>query len=704
MKKKEGILQDSGFWGDGNNNNNNNNNSGNNGPNRPSPSGGGKSPRSWLLPLLAVCVFLIGFSLVQNMGAFQRQATSYTDFLESAEMGNIRKASINDSQTITYELRNGETHVTRIPYFDSTLIQTLKDYNVDVVGVPRKISILDIIVNFLPIIILIIMMVMVMRQANNMGGGKMLSDFGHNHAREYKPNGKDVVRFKDVAGQAEAKQELQEVVEFLKHPKKFTQIGAKIPKGVLLVGPPGTGKTLIARAVAGESGVSFFHTSGSDFVEMFVGMGAARVRDLFAQARKKAPCIIFIDELDAVGRSRGSGIGGGHDEREQTLNQMLVEMDGFETDKGIIVMAATNRPDVLDPALLRPGRFDRQVAVELPDVKEREAILNIHLQKIKFEQGLDVARIAKATAGCSGADLANLVNEAALLAARLSKPFVTMNEIEEARDKIILGVARKSRVMTSEEKTATAYHEAGHALLHYYVKDVDPLHKVTIIPHGRALGVTMSLPEKDVLTKTKNALLGWIKICMGGYVAEDIVYGETTTGTSNDIKQATSVATRMVTEWGMSPLGFVNYGNDDEPIFLGREIAQRKGYSDSTATKIDEAVRNILNECMTEVRSILTEHRDQLDLLTQKLVEVETLDDKEVRELLGFEEREDFASLVDFNTPGDKKDGQSQTSAPVESSTSSDIQSPSSDVQSSNEDQVANNSASDDKPQDNGEN
>ena len=422
---------------------------------------------------------------------------------------------------------------------------------------------------------------------------------------------------------------------------------ARIPKGVLLVGPPGTGKTLIARAVAGESGVSFFHTSGSDFVEMFVGMGASRVRDLFAQARKKAPCIIFIDELDAVGRSRGAGLGGGHDEREQTLNQMLVEMDGFETDKGIIVMAATNRPDVLDSALLRPGRFDRQVSVELPDIKEREAILKIHFKKVKAEEDLDIKRIARATPGCSGADLANLVNEAALLAARASKPFVTMVDVEEARDKIILGVAKKTRVMTPEDKTKTAYHEAGHTLLHYYVKGVDPLHKVTIIPHGSAGGVTMSLPENDIYYVTKTQNLAWIKLCMGGYVAEELVYGETSTGPSQDIKMAMSRANRMVTEWGMSPLGVVDYSNDDAPLFLGRDIAQHKNFSDDTARKIDAEVRNILDECIKDVRQILTEHRDQLDLLTKTLVEKETLDDKEIRELLGFEAKEDNASLID---------------------------------------------------------
>ena len=639
--KDNNVLKDSEFWGEGN------------GPQKNSPGGDNRPkndnprpPRLWIIPVvIAIVVLFFYMSGIKTI--FQAQTTSYTDFLQSVELKNVKQVEINDSQTVNYVLNNGENKVTRIPYFDSTLIDRLLVNDVAVIGTPRKVNVLELIINLLPLLFLIYLMSMFMRQAKAMNGKNMLNDFGQSHAREYKANGKDSVNFSDVAGQEEAKTELQEIVEFLKNPKKFTALGARIPKGVLLVGPPGTGKTLIARAVAGESGVSFFHTSGSDFVEMFVGMGASRVRDLFAQARKKAPCIIFIDELDAVGRSRGAGLGGGHDEREQTLNQMLVEMDGFETDKGIIVMAATNRPDVLDSALLRPGRFDRQVSVELPDIKEREAILKIHFKKVKAEEDLDIKRIARATPGCSGADLANLVNEAALLAARASKPFVTMVDVEEARDKIILGVAKKTRVMTPEDKTKTAYHEAGHTLLHYYVKGVDPLHKVTIIPHGSAGGVTMSLPENDIYYVTKTQNLAWIKLCMGGYVAEELVYGETSTGPSQDIKMAMSRANRMVTEWGMSPLGFVDYSNDDAPLFLGRDIAQHKNFSDDTARKIDAEVRNILDECIKDVRQILTEHRDQLDLLTKTLVEKETLDDKEIRELLGFEAKEDNASLID---------------------------------------------------------
>ncbi|MDY5968303.1 MAG: ATP-dependent zinc metalloprotease FtsH [Sphaerochaetaceae bacterium] len=639
--KDNNVLKDSEFWGEGNGPQKNSS-GGDNRPKNDNP----RPPRLWIIPVvIAIVVLFFYMSGIKTI--FQAQTTSYTDFLQSVELKNVKQVEINDSQTVNYVLNNGENKVTRIPYFDSTLIDRLLANNVAVIGTPRKVNVLELIINLLPLLFLIYLMFMFMRQAKAMNGKNMLNDFGQSHAREYKANGKDSVNFSDVAGQEEAKTELQEIVEFLKNPKKFTALGARIPKGVLLVGPPGTGKTLIARAVAGESGVSFFHTSGSDFVEMFVGMGASRVRDLFAQARKKAPCIIFIDELDAVGRSRGAGLGGGHDEREQTLNQMLVEMDGFETDKGIIVMAATNRPDVLDSALLRPGRFDRQVSVELPDIQEREAILKIHFKKVKTEENLDIKRIARATPGCSGADLANLVNEAALLAARASKPFVTMIDVEEARDKIILGVAKKTRVMTPEDKTKTAYHEAGHTLLHYYVKGVDPLHKVTIIPHGSAGGVTMSLPENDIYYVTKTQNLAWIKLCMGGYVAEELVYGETSTGPSQDIKMAMSRANRMVTEWGMSPLGFVDYSNDDAPLFLGRDIAQHKNFSDDTARKIDAEVRNILDECIKDVRQILTEHRDQLDLLTKTLVEKETLDDKEIRELLGFEAKEDNASLID---------------------------------------------------------
>ena len=597
----------------------------------------GKRRNSIALVIFAALIIFMIITLVSSGGSTTE--VSYTQFNQMLEEGRITRAVIKNQLNIEFYVtatsNYGNTLVrcsTRIPYQDTTLLSRLESKGVDITGAAADISILSLVLEFLPWIIFIVLMVSMLRQAN---GGSKLMGYGKSTAKEY--GNTDVkITFNDVAGQKEAKYELQEIVDFLRNPGKFKEIGARIPRGVLLVGPPGTGKTLLAKAVAGESKVSFFHTSGSDFVEMFVGMGAARVRDLFEQGRKHAPCILFIDEIDAVGRSRGSGLGGGHDEREQTLNQLLVEMDGFSTDQGVIVMAATNRPDVLDPALLRPGRFDRQVTVDLPDIKEREDILKIHARKVRLDADVDLARIARATPGTSGADLANIVNEAALYAARSGKKTVSMSNFEEARDKVAFGVARKSRVLSAEEKTATAYHEAGHTLLYYYLKHLDPLHKVTIIPHGRALGMTMSLPLNDQMTITRSKLEDHIKVCMGGYVAEEIVYGETTTGTSNDIKQATDIARRMVTEWGMSDIGFINFGNEDEPLFLGRSIAQHKDYSDETARRIDEAINKIITSSMEEVRRILTEHRDQLDLLTRELVARETLDDSEVRQLLGF--------------------------------------------------------------------
>jgi cell division protease FtsH len=415
-------------------------------------------------------------------------------------------------------------------------------------------------------------------------------------------------------------------------------MGARIPKGVLLVGMPGTGKTLMAKAVAGEAGVSFFHMSGSDFVEMFVGVGASRVRDLFDQGRRSAPCIIFIDELDAVGRTRGAGYGGGHDEREQTLNQLLVEMDGFDSKDGVIILAATNRPDVLDPALLRPGRFDRQVVVAMPDIKEREAILGIHASKIPLDGDVDLGRVARATPGMSGAEIANLINEAALFAARKDRETVRMSDLEEARDKVIMGVARTTLVISDRERRMTAVHEAGHALLHYFLKNADPLHKVTIVPHGRALGMALSLPEEDSYSRTRGWILDRIAICYGGWSAEQLFYGETTTGTKQDLEQATDMARRMVCEWGMAEeVGPVTYGQEDEPIFLGKEIARHKDYSEETARRIDGAVKRILEEARTRAEDILNSRRIELENLADALLARETLADEEVRSLLGLE-------------------------------------------------------------------
>ena len=595
---------------------------------------------------LGFFVFLIAtfaFMLFSEGSTLGTQEVPYSTFINYVEANQVNAVEIQDGNSITFSLRNNMMATTRIPYEDNTLMQTLKAHNVQITGTVRGVSFLQIVLQLLPWVIFIGFTVMLWRQTKGAGGNVM--SFSKSRAKEYMET--DIkIGFDDVAGQKEAKYELEEVVEFLKHPTKFQDIGAKMPKGVLLVGPPGTGKTLLAKAVAGEAGVTFFHMSGSDFVEMFVGVGASRVRDLFEQGRKNAPCILFIDELDAVGRTRGSGLGGGHDEREQTLNQLLVEMDGFDTAAGVIVLAATNRPDVLDPALLRPGRFDRQVVVDMPDVAEREAILAIHCKKIKKADDVNLNRIARATPGTSGADLANLVNEAALFAARSGRRTVNMEDFEKGRDKLLLGVAKPSKIMTAAEKKATAYHESGHALLHYHLKNLDPLHKVTIIPHGRALGLTISLPLKDAYTKNRSSLVDWIKVTMGGYVAEDLVYGETTTGTSNDIKQATEIARRMVTEWGMSDLGFVGYGKEDEPLFLGREITQHKEFSDDTARRIDAEVVKILDEAMVETRAILTKHRDQLDALTEALVEHETLDDAQIRELLGFEPVEQTTSFV----------------------------------------------------------
>lgn len=587
------------------------------------------------LIVFVTLAIMFAYMFFDSAGAAKDQVVPYTTFLAYVESGQVVQVEIKEQSLIRFSLKNGISAQSRIPYFDENLLPSLKGKGIAVTGSVQEISFLQVILQLLPWIIFIGFTIMLYRQSSGLNG-KMMSTLGKSRAKEYMETDTKTT-FKDVAGQVEAKYELEEVVAFLKHPDHFTKVGAKIPRGVLLVGPPGTGKTLLAKAVAGESGVSFFHTSGSDFVEMFVGMGAARVRDLFEQARKHAPCILFIDELDAVGRTRGGGLGGGNDEREQTLNQILVEMDGFGTTSGVIVMAATNRPDVLDPALLRPGRFDRQVVVDLPDIQEREAILRIHCRKIKLEKDVDLKRLARGSAGTSGADLANLINEAALFAARKNKTTVSMADMEEARDKILLGVARKSRAMTDEEKLATAYHEAGHALLHYYLEHLDPLHKVTIIPHGRALGLTVSLPERDPYTKTRSMLHDWIKVCMGGYVAEQIIYGETTTGTSNDIKQATDLARRMVTEWGMSDLGFVNLADESEPLFLGREITQHKDYSEETAKRIDQEIHKILDAAMEETKNLLISHREQLDMLTKELVEQETLDDAQIRILLGFE-------------------------------------------------------------------
>ncbi|MEO7674837.1 MAG: ATP-dependent zinc metalloprotease FtsH [Pyrinomonadaceae bacterium] len=486
-------------------------------------------------------------------------------------------------------------------------------------------------IQFLPILLILGILAFTLRQMQA-GGNKALS-FGKSKAKLLN-NQQKRVTFKDVAGVEEPKEELQEIIEFLKDPQKFQKLGGKIPKGVLMMGPPGTGKTLLAKAVAGEANVPFFSISGSDFVEMFVGVGASRVRDLFEQGKKNAPCIIFIDEIDAVGRHRGAGLGGGHDEREQTLNQLLVEMDGFESNDGVILMASTNRPDVLDPALLRPGRFDRQVVVSYPDVRGREGILKVHTRKIPLDEGVDVNIIARGTPGFTGADLANLVNEAALIAARRDQKVVRLMDLEFAKDKVMMGPERRSMVISDKEKRLTAIHEAGHALVGMNIPESDPVHKVTIVPRGRALGVTYFLPEADILGRTKEELLAMIANSMGGRIAEELFIGQVTTGASNDIEKATEIARAMVCQYGMSDLGPLAYGKKEEQIFLGREIAQHRDFSEDTAIKIDQEVNRIVSEQYARATKILTENRESVERLTEALLEFESLDNAQIRRVI----------------------------------------------------------------------
>jgi cell division protease FtsH len=603
------------------------------------PEGPARGSRAALALFLSLGILFSALFLFNDRGAANE--ITYSSFLNSLDQGEVDTVKILDQSEIQGTLK-GKTGAqaifkTTIPYADPDLLARLRAKEVRVSGGFKGASPWQIIIEFAPWLFGFFIIWLMLRQVQ--GNNKAFS-FGKSRAKRYVEPTKKTT-FADVAGQKEAKYELLEVVDYLKNPQKFVKMGARIPKGALLVGMPGTGKTLLAKAVAGEANVPFFHMSGSDFVEMFVGVGASRVRDLFEQGRRSAPCIIFIDELDAVGRTRGAGYGGGHDEREQTLNQMLVEMDGFDTKDGVIILAATNRPDVLDPALLRPGRFDRQVVVAMPDVREREDILAIHMKRIPVDADVDVRRLARATPGTSGADLANLVNEAALFAIRKNKVTVFMEDFEDARDKLLMGVARHSLVITDEEKRATAVHEAGHALLHYHLAHSDPLHKVTVVPRGRALGLSISLPEKDVYSRSKSWLEDRIAIMYGGYSAERIVYGETTTGTAQDIRQATDFARKMVCEWGMAEqMGPVAYGQEEEPIFIGKEIAQHKDYSENTAMRIDEAIKKILESALARVTAILTEHRDQLEKLADALVARETLEDSEVRLLLGFAPRE----------------------------------------------------------------
>ncbi len=573
-----------------------------------------------------------------NGGQAREDQPSYSEFMAKVEAGDVKEVTMYLGQ-VSYELQGEYNHppnrkfqVTIAKEDAATVTKELRDKTVQIkVKEHGNADWVLLLLNGLPLLLLVGFCLFLMRQMQA-GGNKALS-FGKSRARLLSAQQKKAT-FKDVAGTDEAKEELQEIIEFLKDPQKFQKLGGRIPKGVLLVGPPGTGKTLLARAIAGEANVPFFSISGSDFVEMFVGVGASRVRDLFEQGKKNAPCIIFIDEIDAVGRHRGAGLGGGHDEREQTLNALLVEMDGFESNEGVILIAATNRPDVLDPALLRPGRFDRRVVVARPDVKGREEILRVHTRKVPIGDDVDLSIIARGTPGFSGADLANLVNEAALWAARQNRKFVTMADFEMSKDKVLMGVERKSMILSDEEKKNTAYHEAGHALVAAMTPGADPVHKVTIIPRGMALGLTMQLPEADKHTYTREYLEAMLAVLMGGRSAEEIFLGHITTGAGNDIERATDIARNMVCEWGMSELGPLAFGKKDEAIFLGREIAQHRDYSEDTAIQIDKEVRRIVNAAYEKARGILSDNRDVLERVAQALLEREVIDAAEVKLLM----------------------------------------------------------------------
>ncbi|MBF0561817.1 MAG: ATP-dependent zinc metalloprotease FtsH [Alphaproteobacteria bacterium] len=617
---------------------------------------------------------IIGLLLVALFNLFQTSSTrgpqsslAFSDFLGEVERHEIRDVVIQGS-TINGHFNDGRAFSTYAPS-DPNLVTSLRENGVRISALPDEENvptIWSVVLSWFPMLLLIGVWIFFMRQMQS-GGGKAMG-FGKSRARLLtEKTGR--VTFEDVAGIDEAKQELEEVVEFLKDPQKFQRLGGKIPKGCLLVGPPGTGKTLLARAIAGEANVPFFTISGSDFVEMFVGVGASRVRDMFEQGKKNAPCIIFIDEIDAVGRHRGAGLGGGNDEREQTLNQLLVEMDGFESNEGVILVAATNRPDVLDPALLRPGRFDRQVVVPNPDVLGREKIIKVHMRKVPLGPDVDAKILARGTPGFSGADLANLVNEAALLAARRGKRVVTMGEFESAKDKVMMGAERRSMVMSDEEKRLTAYHESGHAVCAIHSPYSDPVHKATIIPRGRALGMVMRLPEGDRISTSRAKLEADLTVAMGGRVAEEMEFGQdkVTTGASSDIKMATDIARRMVTEWGMSDkLGPLAYGEADQEVFLGHSVTQHKNISDNTARQVDEEIRRIVDGGYARAREILTTYRSEVDTLANGLLEFETLSGDEITTLLKGEtiirndyddfpkDRERRASVPTSGAPGGK--------------------------------------------------
>ena len=582
---------------------------------------------------LVIGMILIALFNIFNQPQNTKFEVIFSEFMNQVETGQITEVTIQ-GDNISGKYADGRSFQTMAPPKDPDLVRTLREKGVRIVVVPPEQTswYMNILISWFPMILLLGIWIFFMRQMQS-GGGKALS-FGKSKARLMN-DVKNKTTFKDVAGVDEAKEELHEIIEFLKEPQKFSKLGGKIPKGVLLVGPPGTGKTLLAKAIAGEANVPFFSISGSDFVEMFVGVGASRVRDLFEQGKKNSPCIIFIDEIDAVGRHRGAGLGGGHDEREQTLNQLLVEMDGFENNEGVILIAATNRPDVLDPALLRPGRFDRQVVVNRPDVKGREGVLKVHTATVPLTEDVDLKTIARGTPGFTGADLANLVNEAALLAARDDKKCVGNDDFENAKDKVLMGVERRSLVITEKEKKTTAYHEAGHALVAIKLPGTDPIHKVTIIPRGRALGVTQQLPEDERHTYPKNYLYNNLAIFMGGRVAEEICLGQMTTGAGNDIERATEMARKMVCEWGMSEkMGPLTYGSKEEQVFLGKDFSQQKNFSDQTAKLIDQEVKALVMSGYNNAHEILTENRDKLENLALALLDRETLGAKEIQDII----------------------------------------------------------------------
>ena len=591
----------------------------------------GRFTKNIVLYLLIIAAFVIAIDAFSGQSA-NKSELSYTGFIQQVQQKKVESVTITNDHGIKGKLKNGTEFNSYAPS-DETLIKTLQDNGVEITAAPPEqpawwMSLLG---SAIPIIILVVLFFFIMQQTQ--GGGGRVMNFGKSRAK-LMGEGNVKVSFKDVAGAEEAKQELEEVVEFLKDPGKFTTIGAKIPKGVLLAGPPGTGKTLLAKAVAGEAGVPFFTISGSDFVEMFVGVGASRVRDLFTQAKKNAPCIIFIDEIDAVGRQRGAGLGGGHDEREQTLNQLLVEMDGFGANEGIITIAATNRPDILDPALLRPGRFDRQVIVGRPDLRGREAILKVHARNKPLADDVDLKTIAKKTPGFTGADLNNLLNEAALLAARLNKKVITMAEVEEASEKVSMGPERRSHIVSEKDRKLTAYHESGHAIVAHLLPHADPVHKVTIIPRGAAGGYTMMLPTEEQNYKTKSQLLADIRVALGGRIAEALILDEISTGASGDLQSVTNTARAMVTRWGMSDeLGPIVFGEQQEQVFLGKNLGHERNYSEEIAAKIDAEIHRIVEEAYKDVTKLLSDNEKFLHDMANTLLEEETIDAKAVDNL-----------------------------------------------------------------------